>query len=1129
MQDNITIEIAARFTGQQAVQGAIQEFGSLQGVADRTGADFIRMKMAADAFQTTLSTLTQKVREHKLSVDEASQQWSRFIGNFANQNPLTMQQLTAAAVRDPRNMSFSPQSAQMRQEAVAQAAELSAQMREQEAAQRRVTAAARETTAETQRHSSLIGGALVGNIIRVVFAYHAVRAAAQGVANTVGQVFKTIERGAEIELVEQRFNNLAKTIGTTGPSLMAALTEVSSGMQSRFQLMEGAVKFTTLGFAENEQQAARLVNVASQLNWNMNQVVLTMANLSWRRLDSLSLSIDAVRSRMNQLREAGMTTQQAFREAVILEGEAKVTTYGDVAETTAGKINILKASWNNFKDSIATHAVDEAKDSIARLADGADDLSASYAAAAESIGRLVGKLGEQITLIAEYLALKHMLEEGGTIDKRKPLGDGPYGFGPFYDLGSAITDAFIASRLKELERLRELQDAQNRVDEARRKVLRTVFSSGRDALLEGAWNRPSPLLPLGDQLARLNLDLKNSAGGLGGLEVFISLLREQGKGVDTVAGDITARIKHLREALGDDFLGAVGLHDTGLLSAVRQQEAGFDSLRLQTDRWRDSVREATKDYQRFITTLGPGLAVDLPLEEVMRRIQEFGAGPEMWDSVRAGWKEWAGGFTDTIKSFKDGVETMFSTPVDVTFDNGVILDAAEATEQYTKKLEAAQQKLQLLMDTQGSYHGTAKQWQNEVNRQQNLIDQYTIALDRLNAGVEAAGGVTNFGFNLEKANENFFNAIANSGIKPQNLAALGVYLGEFDAQQARAAVMTQEINDRIQNLVTTAAKESWSVPQILAARDQLFDSIVSGAFEQELAAAGVFDPIDLVQGVNIEAEIQTAGAEAIQADAEALLREQFGDEILEWNPEVNAVPEINLDASAAMAQLREAYLPLAEQMQAEIVAQNEKIFQMLSSGGGKRQGHIVMPEAPDVQTVLDNFIAGLDTARQAAAEPINIEVLMQDTAYQAFREAETTFRAEDKTVYFPVVADQDGNLDTLIEKTNTYVGGSPYNATVNLLTGDSETRLNSMLSLLGIIAKSWTATVTINERTVKTTVDGGGGGTGGGGTGGGRGRNIANGINIQQTIVNEMVPLDAGKIAKSMQTGMEAALNQLGF
>ena len=1126
MQDNITIEIAARFTGQQAVQGAIQEFGSLQGVADRTGADFIRMKMAADAFQTTLSTLTQKVREHKLSVDEASQQWSRFIGNFANQNPLTMQQLTAAAVRDPRNMSFSTQSAQMRQEANAQAAVLSAQMREQEAAQRRVTAAARETTAETQRHSSLIGGAMVGNLIRVVFAYHAVRAAAQGVANTVGQVFKTIERGAEIELVEQRFNNLAKTINTTGPRLMSSLTDVSSGMQSRFQLMEGAVKFTTLGFAENEQQAARLVNVASQLNWNMNQVVLTMANLSWRRLDSLSLSIDAVRSRMNQLREAGMSTQQAFREAVILEGEAKVTTYGDVALTTAGKINMLKASWNNFKDAIATSAVDAAAEDIANLADSTKSAASGFDLIAQSAGTAIGNTGGFIANVLELIALQKLLTAGG---------------GSKFSLTNVFLDALPSGvRLtllaqneildRALEKYREVANAQQNLFHFPGSInLPALFAAGQT---------PQPPTDIEDFLrqqgvivdAAASLDDKlRNLGAKPALELWINQLRESGKKVDVVAGDITARIKHLREALGDDFLGAVGLHDTGLLSAVRQQEAGFDSLRLQTDRWRDSVREATKDYQRFITTLGPGLAVDLPLEEVMRRIQEFGAGPEMWDSVRAGWKEWAGGFTDTIKSFKDGVETMFSTPVDVTFDNGVILDAAEATEQYTKKLEAAQQKLQLLMDTQGSYHGTAKQWQNEVNRQQNLIDQYTIALDRLNAGVEAAGGVTNFGFNLEKANENFFNAIANSGIKPQNLAALGVYLGEFDAQQARAAVMTQEINDRIQNLVTTAAEESWSVPQILAARDQLFDSIVSGAFEQELAAAGVFDPIDLVQGVNIEAEIQTAGAESIQADAEALLREQFGDEILEWNPEVNAVPEINLDASAAMAQLREAYLPLAEQMQAEIVAQNEKIFQMLSSGGGKRQGHIVMPEAPDVQTVLDNFIAGLDTARQAAAEPINIEVLMQDTAYQAFREAETTFRAEDKTVYFPVIADPDGNLGDLIETTDTFVSGSPYNATVNLLTGDSETRLNSMLSLLGIIAKSWTATVTINERTVKTTVDGGGGGTGGGGTGGGRGRNIANGINIQQTIVNEMVPLDAGKIAKSMQTGMEAALNQLGF
>jgi len=78
--------------------------------------------------------------------------------------------------------------------------------------------------------------------------------------------------------------------------------------------------------------------------------------------------------------------------------------------------------------------------------------------------------------------------------------------------------------------------------------------------------------------------------------------------------------------------------------------------------------------------------------------------------------------------------------------------------------------------------------------------------------------------------------------------------------------------------------------------------------------------------------------------------------------------------------------------------------------------------------------------------------------------------------------------------------------------------------LIALTSRTWSTTVTINETRRQSTipappVNGGGGG----------GRPVPQGINIQQTIVNEMVPLDAGKIATAMQVGMEGALAQIGF
>lgn len=176
-------------------------------------------------------------------------------------------------------------------------------------------------------------------------------AAIAGAAITARQAWQALGEGAELQLVGQRYEALAGSIGTTGDHLLAEMQSATSGMISNAELMSTASTIINVGLQDTENGVVRLSRVIGELGLDMQQVILTMANDSKLRLDSLGLSVTGVTERQKELNAAGMAMEDAFDVAVLELLEQKLELVGSAANTAAGDIKRMEADWANLVNS----------------------------------------------------------------------------------------------------------------------------------------------------------------------------------------------------------------------------------------------------------------------------------------------------------------------------------------------------------------------------------------------------------------------------------------------------------------------------------------------------------------------------------------------------------------------------------------------------------------------------------------------------------------------------------------------------------------------------------------------------------------------------------------------------------
>lgn len=261
-------------------------------------------------------------------------------------------------------------------------------------------------------------------------------------------LYSALGEGAALDAARGKFDNLAASINTTGDALLGKMRDATQGMMTDAQLVASGTDLMSLGLAKTEDGAVRLAQVIGTLGWDMQQVVLTMANNSTARLDSLGLSMEDVKARAAALKEEGHSLDEAFDLAVLEAGEAKIKLLGNTADTTAGKIQKMTVIVENASDKFKQAFAQGLAEGLAVAVDNADDLADALARVGDAAGSVLGQVGGTATFqFASRAALNEYKEAGGDIDAlkkklkelRSTMG------GSFIELGLDPNDAKIAA------------------------------------------------------------------------------------------------------------------------------------------------------------------------------------------------------------------------------------------------------------------------------------------------------------------------------------------------------------------------------------------------------------------------------------------------------------------------------------------------------------------------------------------------------------------------------------------------------------------------------------------------------------------------------------------------------------
>lgn len=176
------------------------------------------------------------------------------------------------------------------------------------------------------------------------------------IVNKLGDAIKVAyaaaSEGAAIEYAAIKFDRLSQSIGTTSELLLGDMKSATRGMMSDAQLMGSAGDLMALGLAKSHDEAVRLTNVAGALGMNMNQLVLTLTNQTTMRFDSLGVSVDGFAEKVKALEDAGMSANDAFKEAFLQQAEGQIAKVGSIAETSAGKLKMMESAFANLGDAI---------------------------------------------------------------------------------------------------------------------------------------------------------------------------------------------------------------------------------------------------------------------------------------------------------------------------------------------------------------------------------------------------------------------------------------------------------------------------------------------------------------------------------------------------------------------------------------------------------------------------------------------------------------------------------------------------------------------------------------------------------------------------------------------------------
>lgn len=207
------------------------------------------------------------------------------------------------------------------------------------------------------------------------------------------------EIGDAANRAEQIFHNLAGGEAAAAEGL-EQLREGTLGIVDDLTLMQRASQLLITGLAENTQQAAEFLELATRLGPAVGASVdeavsalnSALLNQSYEVLDSLGISAGAVRQRVAELKEEGMGFEEAFRAAVLEQGARAIERLGDAADVARTNVDLLETHAENAAQRVGQF-INSVVEGLAGLAlDGVDLIGQT----ANEIIRIIGEAGDNV-------------------------------------------------------------------------------------------------------------------------------------------------------------------------------------------------------------------------------------------------------------------------------------------------------------------------------------------------------------------------------------------------------------------------------------------------------------------------------------------------------------------------------------------------------------------------------------------------------------------------------------------------------------------------------------------------------------------------------------------------------------
>lgn len=225
--------------------------------------------------------------------------------------------------------------------------------------------------------------------------------ATSGIADTVFNFGKeAVQIAAKAEGIERAFKRL------NNPQLLDQLRKATQGTVSDLSLMQGAVKANN--FKIPLDQLAKLFKFAQiraqetgeSVDYLTESIVLGISRKSIPILDNLGLSAAQIQQEFKK------TGDFAKGVGNIIDEELKKA--GDQSLTTAGKIQRLSATWENFKELVGKYLIDEG----VKILDSFDLLTGKVTIVESAFRMLNNNLAE--TAVKQHNAFLETIKEGNA-------------------------------------------------------------------------------------------------------------------------------------------------------------------------------------------------------------------------------------------------------------------------------------------------------------------------------------------------------------------------------------------------------------------------------------------------------------------------------------------------------------------------------------------------------------------------------------------------------------------------------------------------------------------------------------------------------------------------------------------